>query len=69
MNTFIDLISLIFMEIWSTLAELLPKKPVLLPKIKCFTKIFLVVGLLKHLKVGDYIIDFPAQASTLDDFS
>ena len=26
LNTFIDLISLIFMEIWSTLAKLLPKK-------------------------------------------
>ena len=36
LNTFIDLISLIFMEIWSILAQLLPKKPVLLPKIKCF---------------------------------
>ena len=33
LNTFIDLISLIFMEIWSTAAKLLPKKPVLLPKI------------------------------------
>ena len=26
LNTFIDLVSLIFMEIWSTLAKLLPKK-------------------------------------------
>ena len=35
LNTFIDLISLIFMEIWPTLAKLLPKKTVLLPKITC----------------------------------
>ena len=37
LNTLIDLVSLIlvFMEIWSTLAKLLPKKPVLLPKIIC----------------------------------
>ena len=37
LNTFIDLVSLIFMEIWSTLAKVLPKKPVLLPKIMYFS--------------------------------
>ena len=60
LNTFIDLIFLIFMEIWSTLAKLFPKKPVLLPKIICILK-----PILEYFDAWEWKISFFQKVKTI----